>query len=119
MTHLPVVGGVSTHNIVFSTTSAGDTNRGMYPGLQRIVVHYRGDQATTVFQQTLAPLPSTTWRTLNGSGSGDSVTANTDYAKDFLVLGPDVRVDILTGGTPPTGGGELAIEICNDRTLGM
>jgi hypothetical protein len=118
-TNLPTVAGVTTHNIVFTTTAAGDSIRNAVPGLQRVLVHFRGDQGVTVNYQTLAPLPATTWRTLNGGGSGDVVAANTDYATDFLVLGPDIRIDILTGGTAPTGGGELAIQVCNDRALGM
>jgi hypothetical protein len=118
-TNLPTVAGATTDNIVFTTTAQGDSIRNTFPGLQRVLVHFRGDQGVTVKYQTLAPLPTTTWRTMNGAGSGDVVGANTDYATDFLVLGPDVRIDVLTGGAAPTGGGELAVELCNDRVTGQ
>lgn len=116
--NLPTVAGVATDNIVFTTTAAGDSIRNTNPGIQRVFVHYRGDQVVTVKYQTLAPKPTTTWRTMNNAGAGDATTANVDYQKDFLALGPDSRIDILTGGAAPTGGGELSLEICNDRTLG-
>jgi hypothetical protein len=117
-TGFPTITAPSTTYIVFSTTSQGDTVRGRYPGLERVALRARFDQATTILYQTLAAAPATTWRTLNGSGSGDSLAAGTDYAVDFLVLGPDVRLEVVTGGTPPTTQ-EISTRLSNDRALGM
>lgn len=113
----PAVTGNNATVVVFTTTSQGDMQRGQYPGLQRVFARFRFDQATTVLYQTLDG-NSTTWRTMNGSGSGDSLAANTDYAVDFLVLGPDVRVAVATGGTGPSTR-EESVQVFNDRALGM
>lgn len=116
-TACPAVAGNNATVVVFSTTSQGDNSRGQYPGLQRVLVHLRFNQATTVLYQTLVA-GSTTWRTMNGGGAGDALAANTDYAVDFLVLGPDVRVAVSTGGSGPTTR-EEAVEVFNDRAVGQ
>lgn len=113
----PVVTGSGATVIVFSTTSQGDFNRGMFPGIQRVLVHLRFDQGVTVLYQTLAA-GSTTWRTLNGGGVGDTLAASTDYITDFLVMGPDVRVAVVTGGTGPSVQ-EESVEIFYTRELGQ
>ena len=117
-TGFPAITAASTSYVVFSTTSNGDSTRGLSPGLERVALRCRFDQATTILYQTLAAKPATTWRTLNGSGSGDSLAASTDYAVDFLVLGPDVRLVVVTGATPPTTQ-EVSTRTSNDRELGM
>lgn len=114
----PAVTAASTSYVLFSTTTAGDSVRGLNLGLERVALRARFDQATTILYQTLAAKPVTTWRTLNGAGSGDALAANTEYAVDFLVLGPDVRLVVTTGGTPPTVQ-ELSYRVSNDRALGM
>lgn len=117
MSPIAVVQGNSVDVIVFSTTSQGDATRGMYPGLERVALRARFNQAVTIKYQTLK-LGQTTWRTWNGSGSGDALAANTDYFTDFLRLDDDVRIVVTTGGTGPTTR-EVALRISNDRALGM
>lgn len=117
MSAFNTVQGNSVDVVVFSTTSNGDSTRGMYPGLERVALRARFNQAVTIKYQTLN-LGATTWRTLNGSGSGDSLGANTDYFTDFLKMGDDVRIVVTTGGTGPTTR-EVALRISNDRALGM
>lgn len=111
------VAGNNASVVVFSTTSQGDNVRGMYPGLERVALRARFDQAVTVLYQTLS-LGSSTWRTMNGSGSGDALPANTDYFTDFLRMGDDVRIVVATGGAGPTTR-EVSVRISNDRALGM
>lgn len=117
---VPAAATVSGNNasvVVFSTTTSGDNVRGLSPGLERVGIQCRFNQAVTVLYQTLAA-GSTTWRTQNGSGSGDAVTANADFWFDYLVKGPDVRIVVVTGGTGPTTR-EVSIRVSNDRAPGV
>lgn len=107
----------STDYIVYDTTQGG-TVRQRANYVDRIPVSVRCNQAVTLKYQTLAT-SSSTWRTRNGysgaapsgscvettglgSGLGFTVPASTDVYCDFLVQGPDSRIVVTTGGTPPT-----------------
>jgi hypothetical protein len=55
---------------------------------------------------------------MNGSGGGDVMPANTDTAIDYLILGPDSRLEAVTGATGPSTC-EVDVGLYGDRTLGM
>jgi hypothetical protein len=58
-------------------------------------------QNVTFFARTLAS-GSSSWRTYNGSGSGETVTAGTFFERDVLLIGDDVQLYIANGATAPT-----------------
>jgi hypothetical protein len=112
----PVVSGNTATIVAFDTTK-GDTLRGAMPSLQRVAVSGVFDQIVTVKFQIKHRL-STTWRTVNGSGSGDATTGNVEFYGDYLVKGSDCRVQIVTGGTGPTLA-EYDVGLIYNRQLGQ
>ena len=109
---IPAITGNNATIDLYDTTVSPTTifvNRIMYTG--------RCDQAITLNYQILRD-GSSTWRTMNNNGSGDTVAANTDTAIDYLVLGPNSRLEAVTGGTGPSTC-ETSIALFGDRELGM
>lgn len=43
-----------------------------------------------------------TWRTINGGGSGETVSASTFFYRDEAVIGPNMRATLVAGATAPT-----------------
>jgi hypothetical protein len=105
----PVTGNNATI-IVLDTT-----NVPIFPKPERLVVSCRFDQQVTILYQ-VQRLGSVTWRTVNGNGTGDVVSANTDTFIDYLVLGPNNRIEVVTGSTGPTVA-EINIGPVYDRPL--
>jgi hypothetical protein len=114
---IPTIAGNNATIILFDTTGGNTASRQGYRHVDRIVFTGRCDQAITLNYQILHT-GSTTWRTMNGGGSGVAVAANTDTVVDFLALGPDSRVTAVTGGTGPSAC-EYDIGLFTDRTLGL
>ena len=105
----PVTGNNATVT-VFDTTVAP-----VFPLPERLAVTCRFDQAVTILYQ-VERLGSSTWRTVNGSG--DAVTANTDFFIDYLVQGPNNRIQVVTGSTGPTVA-EINVAPIYDRPLAL
>jgi hypothetical protein len=117
LTSIPTITGNNATIKLFDTTGGSNSNRKGFTHVQRILGSLRCDQAITLLYQVLRT-GSTTWRTMNGSGSGDAITASTDTAIDYLVLGPDSRLEAVTGGTGPSSC-EVDVGLYTDRTPGM
>jgi hypothetical protein len=107
--------------------------------VNRIFVSLRCDQPVTLlFQVNRSSGGGTVWRTLNGwnsgdpvqghpagctdaspgRGLGDTVAANTDVSCDYLVLGANSRVEVMTGSPGPTAC-EVDLGLFVDRAPGM
>jgi len=100
----------SATTIVFDTTVTP-----VVPPPERLAVSCRFDQAVTLLYQ-IQRLGSVTWRTMNGTGAGDAVPANTDAFYDYLVQGPNSRLEVVNGGTGPSTP-ELNVGPVYDRPL--
>ena len=109
---LNVVTGNSATITVFDSTVVP-----VFPLPERLVVSCRFDQNVTVLYE-VQRLGSVTWRTVNGGGAGDVVTANQDTLFDYLVQGPNSRLQVVTGGTGPTTS-EINIAPVYDRALAL
>lgn len=120
--------GISTipaasSNITLFDTTAGHgtgttlrTRRG-YPKVRRAIVRVYTDQAATFFAQSLT-VGSTTWRTYNGSGSGEAITANTLFERDVLFIGDDTLLYIATGTQATVW--EVSVRLVEaDRSVGQ
>lgn len=110
---------VASSTVILLDTSGGDTVRQRWTTAHRFLVSMRCDQPTTLLYQ-IKRTASSTWRTMNGyasgsgctsgcagggspgSGLGDTVPANCDAACDYLVLGPDSRLQVVTTTAPST-----------------
>lgn len=110
---LPNVTAVAGNN---ATITVFDSTLG-YPNVQRVMVSGYYDQAVTVLYR-IKNSGSSTWRTANGSGSGDAVTASTVFVTDYFMLGPSNQIQVVTGGTGPTTS-ETSVGLVYERTLGM
>lgn len=86
---------------VFDTSTDTGNKIVLNSGSERLLASMFFDQAVTVLYQVRAR-GSVTWRTVNGNGSGDAVTASTFTAIDFRIMGQDNRIQVVTGATGPT-----------------
>ncbi|HVZ88098.1 MAG TPA: hypothetical protein VHG72_14090 [Polyangia bacterium] len=102
----PVTGNSAT--IVVFDSTATPTHA------DRIVVSCFFNQGVTVLYQ-VQHAGSATWRTTNGSGSGDTVTASTQTYLDYPIQGANTRVEVVTGSTGPTTS-EVDIGLMYERT---
>lgn len=66
---------------------------------KRALVTITADQVVTLFARSLAS-GSTTWRTYNGTGSGEATTANVFFERDIYLVGDDVQLYIATTTGP-------------------
>ena len=73
------------------------------------------DQAVTFLARTLGT-GSTSWRTFNNGGSGDTVAASTFFQRDVYLMGDDTQLYILAGATPPTTW-EISVRLRADPAL--
>jgi hypothetical protein len=85
--------------------------------IERVMVSCYFDQAVTILFQ-VRHIGSATWRTINGSGSGDAVSASTPTVIDYLLLGSDNRIEVVTGGTGPTVS-EVDVGLVFERPVAM
>jgi hypothetical protein len=104
--------GITTAPIANATNTLFDTTAGIgtgttlkhrrkYANVKRAVVRMYVDQPVTFLAQSLTA-NSTTWRTYNGSGAGETVAANTYFERDVLFVGDDTMLAATAGATPPT-----------------
>ena len=68
---------------------------------KRALVTIFSNQALTFIARTLAG-GSTSWRTFNGTGSGEAVAASTLFERDVYLMGDDQQLYVLGSGTTPT-----------------
>lgn len=87
-----------------------------YPEIKRAIVRIYMDQNATFNHNSLS-LNSTTWRTINGSGSGQAVTANTLFELDCLFIGDDTQLTLVTGTVPTVW--EVSVRLAHERALGQ
>lgn len=111
-------GGSATVVLFDTTADIGTgttlTRRRAYPYIKRAIVRIYMDQAATFYHDSLTN-GSTTWRTVNGSGSGESITASTLFERDCLFIGDDTRLRVVTGTGPSTW--EVSVRLTTDRAL--
>ncbi len=111
-------GASATATLWDSTADTGTgvtlARRNAFNDVKRVLVSVFIDQAATFFVDHLVP-GSTTWRTTNGSGSGEAITASTYFERDNLKMGPDMRLRIVTVTNPTTW--EVSIRLIHDRAL--
>lgn len=110
MTPLNAVTGNSATIVIYDDTAV-TANK----GVDRAVVQMFYDQAVTILYQVKLP-GSSTWRTVNGSGAGDAVTASTLTVIDFRLMSYSNRIEVVTGGTGPSVS-ETGVCIVHDPAL--
>lgn len=90
-----------------------------YSEVERAALSLFVDRAGTVFYQELAP-GSTTWRTINGSGSGVAIAANTHTSFDYKITsGSDFRFYYTEGGADVLSVMEASLRLTSDRSPGV
>lgn len=119
-TGLPAVTGNNQTITLFDTT-AGGTQRGVFPFLNRIMVIANFDQTVTV-NYDIQLGSSTTWVRAAGANAsysfaGGSLTTGTTLV-DYLVQGQESRIQAVTGGTGPSAS-RAALELFFVRDLGQ
>lgn len=90
------------------------TDRRSFSMIKRALARIMMDQNATFFHDSLN-VGSTTWRTINGSGSGQTITANTLFELDCLFIGDDTRLRVLTATVPTLW--EVSVRMSTDRAL--
>lgn len=98
-----------------NTTTTLTVRRGL-SRVRRAIVRVYMDQAATFYHDSLT-VGSTTWRTINGSGSGSAITASTLFEMDCLFIGDDTRLRVVTGTVPTVW--EVSVRLTDDRALGQ
>jgi len=116
-----VPAGSSTVTLFDTTASPdkGDTlsRRRGYRHVRRAIVRVFTDQAATFLAQSLTN-NSTTWRTYNGTGAGEAISANTIFERDVLFIGDDTLLAITTGTQPTVW--EVSVRLVEgDRAVGQ
>lgn len=109
---LNAVTGNNATVLVWDGTGASATQP-----VERVMVSCFFDQPVTILFQ-VRHVGSATWRTINGNGSGDVVAASTPTVIDYLMLGSENRIQVVTGGTGPTVS-EVDIGLIFARPLAM
>lgn len=121
--------GITTPPIANATNTLFDTTAGLgsgitlkhrrrYTKVRRAIVRLYVDQPVTFLAQSLTA-NSSTWRTYNGSGSGETVAANTFFERDVLFVGDDTMLAATAGATPPTVW-EVSVRLVEgDRAVGQ
>lgn len=116
VTNIPTLVGQASSTIVEFDTTRGDTILKQFPFLQRIMVTGQCDQTVTIVYQVKLT-PDTTWVTAAGSNASTSYPASTTTETDFLVQGPESRIQAITTTAPTVC--KLAIALFNARILGQ
>jgi hypothetical protein len=101
---IPAITGNNATIVLFSMTGGrAVTTPGLTTTVNRVGVSVRCDQPITLLSQVnRASGGGTNWRTMNNNGSGDAVLANVDTVIDYLVFGPNTRIEAVTGSTGPS-----------------
>lgn len=81
---------------------------------KRALVTIYADQIVTLFAQMLAA-GGTTWRTFNGSGSGEATAANVLFERDIYLMGDDVQLYIATTTAPTVW--EVSLKLRSDAAI--
>ena len=118
---ITTVPGASATVILWDSTA--DTGKGttltlrrQFPHLKRALVRIFVDQQCTFFHDNLVN-GSTTWRTTNGSGSGETIAASTYFERDCLLMADDTRLKVTTGTAPSVW--EVSVRLIPERPLGQ
>jgi hypothetical protein len=113
-----VPAGSSTVILFDTTADTGTgttlTNRRLFPEVKRAIVTIMCDVAVTFFHDRLN-VGSTTWDTINGSGSGEATTGGTLFERDCLFIGDDTRLKVTTTTAPATW--RVSVRLVTDRAL--
>lgn len=91
--------------------------RGVPRKYKRAVVTVFVNQAMT-FKHNVLASGSSTWRTENGAGAGETVTASTLFQRDVLLFGHDNEITLVAGAAAPSTW-EVTIRLVDDRALGQ
>lgn len=84
--------------------------------VKRVEVCVTVDQNATFFTDWLDPT-STTWRTYNGNGAGEPITASTPFQRSVKCVGLDTRIRIVTVTAPTLW--EVMGRVSRDQALGQ
>lgn len=109
---LNTVTGNSATVVIFDNTVVTG-----HKSADRVMVGMFFDQAVTVLYQVKLP-GSSTWRTVNGDGSGDTVAASTLTVIDFRMMAYNDRIEVVTGGTGPSVS-EVGVCVVYDSALAI
>lgn len=106
--------------ILFDSTADPGTGttlarRRCFTQVRRVTVTILADQAVTFFFDSLVS-GSTTWDTVNGSGSGEATTANTFFERDCFILGDDFRLKTTTTTAPTVW--RVSVRLSTQRARG-
>ena len=104
----------STADLAKGTTL---TRRRAWQDIVRAITSVYVNQAMTFKYETLER-DSTTWRTVNGGGSGEVVAANTLFERDVEIDGEDFRFTLTAGAVAPTTWEVATKLIAGDRSAG-
>lgn len=108
----------TTYGLAKAPTAGGiGVMRGVPRAYKRAVVTIYANQDMTFKHNTLSST-SSTWRTQNGGGSGETVPASTPTEFDVLLYGHDNELTLTAGATAPTTF-EVTIRLVKDRALGQ
>lgn len=115
--NIPAISGNNSSITMWSMTGGRAAVTGTYlTTVNRAAISIRCNQAVTILYQVERVSGGSVFRTLNGSGSGDAVTANTDTYKEYLIEGPNSQLVVTTGSTGPTAC-EVDIGLFVDRSV--
>src|SRR5450631_3261384 len=91
---IPAITGNNATIVLFSMTNGrAVVTPGITTTVNRVAVSVRCDQPITLLYQVNRSSGGGTFRTMDGNGSGTSLLANVDSVIDYLVLGPNSRIE--------------------------
>lgn len=115
-----IPGALATVIIIDSTADTGTgvtlAFRRQMPQIKRVRFRLFADQTVTVFLEGLGR-NSSTWRTVNGAGAGESATLSTLYKRDFNVGDEDdwrIRVTTPAGAIATW---DVDVKLSTDQAL--
>lgn len=93
------------------------TQRRAYTYIRRAIVRIYADQIVTLRAKDLV-VGSTTWRVVNGGGSGEATSVNTYFERDYLFASDDHMLDVVVTTAPTVW--EVSVRLVEDeRALGQ
>ncbi len=118
---ITTVPGGSATVILFDTTANTGTgvtldHRRGWSLIKRGIVRIVMDQAATFYHDSLV-VSSSTWDTVNGGGSGETIAASTLFERDCLFIGDDTRFRVVTATVPTVW--RVSVRLSPDRALGQ
>lgn len=119
---ITTVPGASATIILFDSTADTGTGttlarRRQWPTIKRAIVTILVDQNCTFFHDEITATSTSTWDTINGSGSGETITANTLFERDCRAIGDDFRLRVTTGTQPTVW--RVSVRLTTDQALGQ